>query len=222
MKIKHIVLALSVIFLSGATYWCYRAACVSLIAQFIRDPQKIGTIAPSSRAVSLELAKALQAERGPLKIIEVGAGTGPVTEVIADFLRPGDIFDAVEIDPHLCEILRKKFKHNQQVDVRCVSITDWNPAYKYDVLIVTLPFNNFPPSLVQEILASLVRLSAPGAQLSHIDYIGAAGFKWLVAKLAGQQAPHNPMHDFRKEHNAESVMILFNIPPSYVHHMVMQ
>lgn len=45
----------------------------------------------------------------PGTIIELGAGTGPVTEQIVDQLRPHHRFVAVENDPDFCEVLRRRF-----------------------------------------------------------------------------------------------------------------
>ncbi len=45
----------------------------------------------------------------PSTIVELGAGTGPVTEKVLALVRPHHRFIAIENDPDFCEVLRRKF-----------------------------------------------------------------------------------------------------------------
>ena len=64
---------------------------------WVRNPRRVGAIAPASRA----LAQAVAAEVsrvGPELLLEIGAGTGAITRALADLGPPPDRFFIIERD----------------------------------------------------------------------------------------------------------------------------
>lgn len=74
---------------------------------WLRGPQRIGAVAPSSPALGRAMATAVPAD-GAGWVIELGAGTGAITRELANrFSR--DRLLIVERDPRLSEILNQRF-----------------------------------------------------------------------------------------------------------------
>lgn len=76
--------------------------------KFLEQGRAISSAVPSSRAMANRMLEAIDFDR-PGAIVELGAGTGPVTECIVERLRPHHRFVAVELDPDFCDILRRRF-----------------------------------------------------------------------------------------------------------------
>ncbi|RFU11953.1 methyltransferase type 12 [Rhodobacteraceae bacterium W635] len=77
------------------------------IAQLFRKPHQVVALAPSSRALSAEMAATLDPSGGP--VIELGAGTGRITRAILDRGIPADQVHSVEMNPDFCDKLRTDF-----------------------------------------------------------------------------------------------------------------
>jgi phosphatidylethanolamine/phosphatidyl-N-methylethanolamine N-methyltransferase len=81
---------------------------VRFIRTWIEKPLSIGAVTPSSRV----LARAMAAYVGPQAqgpVIELGPGTGPVTEaLVAQGIDPARLI-LLEYDPHFCRLLRQRY-----------------------------------------------------------------------------------------------------------------
>jgi phospholipid N-methyltransferase len=65
-----------------------------------------GAVLPSSPYRANALASPLASPRGPARILEVGPGTGPVTQAIVQHMQAADALDAVEINEHFVRLLQ--------------------------------------------------------------------------------------------------------------------
>lgn len=81
---------------------------VRFISTWLQHPLKMGAVSPSGRI----LARAVAAEVDPAvpgPVVELGPGTGPVTEaLIARGIAPERLV-LVEYDPEFCMLLRRRF-----------------------------------------------------------------------------------------------------------------
>ncbi|MDR1813435.1 MAG: methyltransferase [Tannerella sp.] len=78
----------------------------------------------------------------PLRILDVGAGTGLIALMMAQRFENA-LIDAVEIDEEACNqakenILESPFKG--RIDVYCESITNFKPDYRYDLIVSNPPY----------------------------------------------------------------------------------
>lgn len=217
-----------VIFLATASFGVELKELASFVVQFCNNPAQVGAVAPCTPAVGVELTKYVaqfQKEHPdePLHILEVGAGTGPITLVIGQMLRPDlDTFDAVEISQEFCEVLHKKVDGKYKVNIQCVSILDWEPEYKYDFIISTLPFNSFPLDLMNDILDHLQLLIESDGVFSYVAYAGVARVKQLFLwgkKKSEHIAKMETLDEFRKEYEIDSNLIKLNLPPINIYHL---
>ncbi|CAN5595284.1 rRNA adenine N-6-methyltransferase family protein [soil metagenome] len=78
---------------------------------WLRDPVGVGLPFPSSGATARRLARAAfdSAIPGEGTVLELGAGTGAVTEALIEHRCPTDRIVAVERDVELCRALERRF-----------------------------------------------------------------------------------------------------------------
>jgi phosphatidylethanolamine/phosphatidyl-N-methylethanolamine N-methyltransferase len=81
---------------------------VRFIRSWLEKPLAIGAVTPSSRVLARTMARYVDPQsKGP--VIELGPGTGPVTEaLVAHGIAPERLV-LVEFNPHFCQILRKRY-----------------------------------------------------------------------------------------------------------------
>jgi len=143
---------------------------------------EIGMIVPSSRALAKSMALPLKKKQGRKRILEVGPGTGPMTKQILKYLGDEDEFVICEINPVFLAKLKEnldedpnyhKHKHNVtffEGPVQDLKITDI--SCKFDVIVSTLPFLNFDPQTVEEILALYYEFLNGHGVLTFCEYLG--------------------------------------------------
>ena len=83
----------------------------------------------------------------PGTIVELGAGTGPVTEEIIQRLRHHHRFVAVENDPDFCKVLRRRFPETPLIQADATQVMKpltQMGIHKVDYVISGLPTPNLP------------------------------------------------------------------------------
>jgi phosphatidylethanolamine/phosphatidyl-N-methylethanolamine N-methyltransferase len=170
------------------------ASSAALFAsQTIRTFHSTGAICPSSRFLARAMAWPVSQlnTAGPIRVLEVGPGTGSFTREIVKHLRPPDRLDLVELSPRFAEHMRqwaRTLPHESPViQVHETPIQDFGPDYQYDAIVSGLPFNNFPPALVDSILGRLVELGRPGAKVSFFQYIAIRNLKGAFIGADGRR-----------------------------------
>ena len=88
----------------------YLQECREFYQQFRRQYRNTGSILPSSRGLARALVSQVRRRRTPSRILEVGPGTGAVTDEILRVLRPGDRLDIVEINVEFVALLGRRFE----------------------------------------------------------------------------------------------------------------
>ena len=77
-----------------------------MLRQFLGNPRQIGSIAASSRHLAARAVSSVDL-RGVTQIVELGAGTGPITREIVRAADPQARIVAVELNSALAEQLRR-------------------------------------------------------------------------------------------------------------------
>src|SRR5690606_40317306 len=82
--------------------------------EFWRNFHTTGAVAPSGRWLARALTRYVRHghERAGRKILEVGPGTGAVTQYIVKSLRPDDRLDLVELNDKFVERLEHRLAHD--------------------------------------------------------------------------------------------------------------
>lgn len=188
---------------------------IEFIAQSIRHRRTVGAVLPSSKGLCRALAVTTTSHRqGPLRILEVGAGTGPVTAELLTRLQPGDHLDTVELNESFCEILRGRFPG---LPVHPISILDYEAA-PYDRIVSGLPLANFPAEMVEAIYNKLFSLLKPDGQFVMFHYlairetlrrIGSADSRKNLTKILEIEQRLRPVV-------MAEVRVPWNVPPAVV------
>ncbi len=188
-----------------------------------RNPAKVGAIAPCSSYVADELTRYIMHEdRKPLRILEVGAGTGPITKEIIKKMNEDDHLDCIELDAVYCDQLEEKFGEHENVHIHCMSIIDFAPTEKYDVIVSTLPFNSLPPKLVQQVVDQYNEIIKPGGYITYIEYVVLGNVKRLVLskeKKAAWDVKQQTLKEWFGRYGVERKIVWRNLPPSYVYYL---
>ncbi|HWY31677.1 MAG TPA: rRNA adenine N-6-methyltransferase family protein, partial [Candidatus Acidoferrum sp.] len=99
------------------------------LREWIVNPQRTGAVAPSSPQLASAMARWLP--RDPESyVLELGPGTGAVTDALLKRGLRQDRLVAIERNPTLAKLLRKRFPRAQIID---------GDAWELDVLLADLP-----------------------------------------------------------------------------------
>jgi len=189
----------------------------------VRDHKTMGTFVPSSSYVAKEMAHKISYNKAePIHVLEVGGGSGSITEQIVSKLRDSDSLDVVELDRELFEVLKRKFSKYKNVTIHCSSILDWQTDVHYDFIVSSLPFNSFEPLFVNKVMKRYLDLIKKDGVVSYLEYMALAYIKKFFLGSQKQKdfmALHNLLAGFRKLYKTETRNVYFNVPPAYVHHI---
>ena len=139
---------------------------------WIEKPLTIGAVRPSGRALARAMAEAV----GPVApglILELGPGTGVVTEALIERGIAPDRIVAVEFDPDFCRHLVERFPGVTVIEGDAYALDATLPADRrgpFFAVVSSLPLVLKPPSvrrrLVEDALARLI----PSGALVQFSY----------------------------------------------------
>ncbi|MCL4380347.1 methyltransferase domain-containing protein [Candidatus Dependentiae bacterium] len=186
----------------------------------------VGAFFECSTTTTHELCKeVIQESSTPRRILELGAGKGIVTAELLRNCTEDDRIDLVELDVDFCAHLRKEFSSTKypNVQVHQVDMLKFVPEQSYDIIICTLPFNAFDTETVVAMLKKIETLTKKGTRFSYIEYLAGSTVRKITAlataSYADEARRYGALQDFKKGRLQETVCIVRNAPPTYVHHL---
>lgn len=195
---------------------------LTFLRQFFRDARNTGSIMPSSPALARAMVHGI-ATGAPQRWLEVGPGTGPFTRALLAAKRPGDRLVIVELSKDFCvrleaDILQpwRQANPKQAAEVVLINapIEEARLEPGFDHVVCGLPFNNFPPELVEQIMVQLRALIRPAGSLRYFAYVGARTLRDGRGALRGD-APLAAIEDRVLAGCARtSDVVMANIPPA--------
>jgi len=193
---------------------------IEFLRQGFVQSRSVGAVWPSSKGLARAMAAPVLADpRRPLRILEVGAGVGPVTEQLVHGLLPGDTLDVVERSPEFCAILRSRFADAPVVpSVHEVSILDWAPPRPYHHIVSGLPLANFSSEMVEAVYHRFFDLLEPGGTFVMFEHIGFRDALARVTVGETRRRIHRVL-EFEKRLAPLEVGhkdVVFNMPPARV------
>ncbi|MEV7236726.1 translation initiation factor IF-2 [Streptomyces sp. NPDC051020] len=228
------------------TSWPRFADTRLFVTEAARGFRITGAVAPSSRRLAAALAAPVTERAGQsLDVLEVGAGTGPVTRCLLPLLAPGSTLDVVEANPRFAAVLRNVVREYRpgrdehavrddhpaaafvpvrsedgvRVRIHETRIEHLNTRQSYDVIVSGLPFTNFVPDTVTSLMDRYFELLRPGGSLTYFAYVGTAPARRLVAS-AGEAARHRAVETvlagYRQRGRASGRIVWANVPPARV------
>lgn len=137
------------------------------LGQLLRRPHEVVALAPSSPWLCAEIVAGLSAGKGP--VIELGAGTGMITQAILERgFCAGDLH-AIEMNPEFCEHLKDRFTG---LNLYPMSAQDVGalPVRGAQAVVSGLPLLSMPIDVQRAILTGSFTCLAPGASFVQFTY----------------------------------------------------
>jgi phosphatidylethanolamine/phosphatidyl-N-methylethanolamine N-methyltransferase len=180
-----------------------------IFGRFLRSPRTVGAIAPSSRALARRMVRGL--ESGPVRVVELGPGTGAFTGAIVERLGGTGRLVTIDIEPVFVSAIQQRWPSVECVCAsaeRLAAIAADRGLIPIDHIISGLPFASLPGSTTRQILDGIAETLRPGGTFTTFQYVHAYLLPTAIA--------------FRRELSerlgspAEVALVLRNVPPAFV------
>lgn len=141
-----------------------------MLTKFAQKGTSIASFCPSSRFMARAMVNGIDFDRART-IVELGAGTGPITAEVVRRAKPHTKLLVVELDPDLCARLRARFPN---VDVVNGDATHLDRLLaergiaQVDHVLSGLPLPSFPKPLTDAILSTASRVLAPDGTVRQL------------------------------------------------------
>jgi phosphatidylethanolamine/phosphatidyl-N-methylethanolamine N-methyltransferase len=166
----------------------------------IARPKTVGAVIPSSPALARAMARQIDPAAGP--VLEIGPGTGVISEAILERGVAPSQLTLVEYDEELARYLASRFSRVQVIQGDAFDLDQTlrgRDGQPFGAIISSLPLLNHPMARRLTYMESLTRRLAPDAPLIQFSY--------------GPHAPVVPPPGFAVIRAAQ---VWANIPPAKV------
>jgi phosphatidylethanolamine/phosphatidyl-N-methylethanolamine N-methyltransferase len=175
---------------------------VQFIRSWIEKPLSTGAVMPSSRALARAMARYVDPQAaGP--VIELGPGTGPVTQaLVKQGIDPARLI-LVEFNPDFCRLLRSRYPQATVVQGDAYRLRRLLETYVDEpaaAIVSGLPLVTKPLRTRLRLISDAMTLLAPGAPFVQFTY---AMLPPIPKELSGVRAE-------------ASELIWMNLPPARV------
>lgn len=145
---------------------------VRFFKSWATSPIKMGAVSPTSRALASLMVK--RAEPDPEGYtLEIGAGTGVVTQAALDAGLPPERLIVVEYDKHLCRVLKKRFPGMTIIRGDAFDLDNALGEFRdvtFSAVLSGLPLLNVPRSKRAPYIESLLERMVPGGNIAQLSY----------------------------------------------------
>ncbi len=166
----------------------------------ITRPKTVGALIPSSPTLARAMARQIEPVAGP--VLEIGPGTGVISEaILARGVAPSDL-TLVEYDEELAGHLAARYPHVQVIQGDAFDLDrtlGGRGNMPFGAIVSSLPLLNHPMARRLAYMEAVTRRLAPGAPLIQFSY--------------GAHAPVVPPPGFAVVRAAQ---VWANIPPAKV------
>ena len=137
------------------------------MGQLLRKPHQVVALAPSSRFLCAEMVAEIDPAAGP--VIELGAGTGNITQAILERGVSPENLHSIEMNSEFCDRLRARFPG---LNVHQMSAGDCGslPVENVQAVVSGLPLLSMPTQLQRDILTGFVKKTRPGGTYVQFTY----------------------------------------------------
>ncbi len=177
---------------------------LQFLKQYIKDPRKIGAVAPSSRRLADSMMQPVDFQSASC-IVEFGPGTGVFTDELLRRRKKDTLLVLIEQNMTFCRMLRKKYRGQKNMKIvhgsaeNTVSILKKCGCAHADYIVSGLPFTSLPAEVSLRIFGAVKRVI--GQEGTFIT------FQYTMVK-----------RKFFEEHFAfkDCIHVMRNLPPAYV------
>ena len=147
-------------------------AAAVFFSSWLRAPLKVAAIMPSSRHLGAAIARQIDPAR-PGWVIELGAGTGPVTaQLLARGIPPKRLF-VLERDPVLVRFLRERQPEPLLVEGDAAVLPELLERYEVNrvhAVVCGIPLLSMPAAAVDTIVTNCLKVLEPDGSLFQYTY----------------------------------------------------
>jgi phospholipid N-methyltransferase len=153
-----------------------------MVKAFLKQGKRIASVAPSSRFMARKILDGIDWAT-TRTIVELGAGTGPITAAMVKVARPETKLIVIELDPTLCGRLRDRFRDTPNVDVVLGDATKFGDLLaergipKVDHVLSGLPLPSFPGAARDAILETSARTISDGGTFRQLTVMPMIYYK---------------------------------------------
>ncbi len=198
---------------------------------FVRHPNTVGAVAPSSKALAAAVCEPLTRAPRPVCVLEVGAGTGAVTRHLGSLLTEEDELDVCEIDHDFADIIEHgvlnkppfaRMMARHRVHMLRMPVQALPGCGKYDFVISGLPLTAFELQDVEAVFAVIRRVLKPGGVFSYFEYQWLRRTSRMLAlgkRRDRIRAVNSYLTQNLRQHKFAGKNVLLNFPPAHAHHL---
>lgn len=173
------------------------------LTELARRPRQMGTVWPSSPALAAAMARWLPHGHKEL-ILELGPGTGIVTEKLLAAGLPQERLVAVEKSPRLAGFLRRRFPRAHIVAGDALELDNVLAGMHFGGVFSSLPLKVFTPEQVRRISGAIHAVLLPGAPWVQYSYQIVNGhppspsFRTIGSEIVWQNLPPAKVSVYRR------------------------
>ena len=180
---------------------------IKFFVKYICAPRRTGAVCPSSRFLSRKMAQgvdigATEAHSENKVVVELGAGTGAVTQALVDS-GYADILRSIEFDSSLFDILSDRFPNVKVMRANAEHLREvlGLESERVCAVVSSLPLVSLPKDCVENIVSEIEAVLPKGGHYVQYTY-----------KIIGK----NKNVRFKSLRKVSSNIVLLNIPPARV------
>jgi phospholipid N-methyltransferase len=177
-----------------------------MMKAFLTQGRKIASFAPSSGPMARKMIDGIDWDNARC-IVELGAGTGPVTAQLVQRLKPHTQALVIELDPTLCARLKARFQGMPNLHVIQGDATKFDQYLaerglpKVDHVLSGLPLPSFPEALRNAVLETSAKTLAAGGTFRQLTVMPLVYYKLYA----------------RYFHDVKFRFVPWNLPPGGVY-----
>lgn len=182
---------------------------LQFLQAFLKNPAKVGTIAPSSPELAAEMLQGIQPDDHNM-VLELGVGTGAITKFFRDIVPSKASYLGIELDSNLVKTLNENFPDMNIICGNAASayqIHKESGLGKVRYLVCCLPFVSLPKEISDAVLVEIQKFMDEGCELRIFQY--AHGY-YLPPAIKLRE-----MLKKRYGKSRRSPLILKNVPPAF-------
>jgi phosphatidylethanolamine/phosphatidyl-N-methylethanolamine N-methyltransferase len=168
-------------------------------------PKVVGAIIPSSPALAKAMARQIDPKRGP--VLEIGPGTGVISEAILQRGVPPSQLILLEFDEELARHLATRFPHVQVIQGDAFDLDHAlreQGSTPFGAIVSSLPLLNHPMAKRLSFMEAVTNRLAPKSPLiqfsygAHAPVVPAPGFTVVCAAQVWANIPPAKVWVYRK------------------------
>lgn len=179
------------------------------LQELITRPRSVGAILPSSKQLAVSMAQWLPIYSNSY-VLELGPGTGSVTEALLKRGLREDRLVAIEQSPKMAELLRSHFPKAKIITGDAFELDKLLLQYprvaeNIGTVFSSLPLMNFEPAAAEKLALMIRALLPPGGKLIQYSYHvankqpkAAAHFEFVASDLIWMNIPPARVSVYKK------------------------